>query len=287
MVMEMKISVSSYSFNQYHKAGKLDFLSTITKAHEMGFSAIEFTDIICNGQAERIEIAKKLRARADGLGMEINAYAVGADLHRANEAENYAEVEKIKNALDIAKILGAPVLRHDACRSVPREGRVRSFDAMLPTIAENARRITEYGQSLGIMTCVENHGYVAQDSDRMERLFNAVDHENFGLLVDIGNFSCVDEDNVRAVSRVAPYAIHAHAKDFYLTGEKRDGYGQTRGCNYFKGAVIGEGDVNVARCIAVLKKAGYDGYLSIEFEGSEDCIYGIQRGKEYLEGLNL
>ncbi len=285
MVIRMKISVSSYSFNQYHIAGKLDLLSTVTKAHEMGFSAIEFTDIICRDQAERCEIAKALRERADGLGMEINAYAVGANMYHATEAENDAEVERIKNALDIAKTLGAGVLRHDVCRSVPREGRVRSFDAMLPTIAKNARRIAEYGQSLGIKTCVENHGYVSQDSDRMERLFNAVDHENFGLLVDIGNFSCVDEDNVRAVSRVAPYAIHAHAKDFYLTGERREGYGQTRGCNYFKGSIIGEGDVDVARCIAVLKKAGYDGYLSIEFEGDEDCIYGIRKGKEYLGSI--
>ena len=154
---------------------------------------------------------------------------------------------------------------------------------MLPTIAANARTVTEYAQSKGIMTCVENHGYIAQDSDRMERLFNAVDHPNFGLLVDVGNFCCVDEDNVTAVSRVAPYAIHAHAKDMHLRKEPEPGYGQTRGCNYFKGAIIGNGDVDVARCIKVLKRAGYDGYLSIEFEGSEDCIDAIRQGIEFLK----
>ena len=157
---------------------------------------------------------------------------------------------------------------------------------MLPTIAKNAREITEYAAKKGIRTCCENHGFVAQDSDRMERLFNAVAHENFGLLVDIGNFVCVDEDNVTAVSRLAPYAIHAHAKDFYLSREdKGNGCGQTRGCNYFKGAILGEGDVDVKRCINVLKRAGYDGYLSIEFEGSEDCIDGITKGYEYLSKM--
>ena len=117
----------------------------------------------------------------------------------------------------------------------------------------------------------------------MERLFNAVNHENFGLLVDMGNFCCVDEDNVTAVSRVAPYAIHAHAKDMHISKNPQQGYGQTRGCNYFKGAIIGNGDVDVDRCIKVLKRAGYDGYLSIEFEGSEDCIEAISRGFAYLK----
>ena len=35
-----------------------------------------------------------------------------------------------------------------------------------------------------------------------------------------------------------------------------------------------------------MKRAGYDGYLSIEFEGKEDCIYGITTGfanlKKYI-----
>ncbi|MBE6584303.1 MAG: sugar phosphate isomerase/epimerase [Ruminococcaceae bacterium] len=281
----MKISVSSYSFAQYQNAGKLDMITTLEKAREMGFEAIEFTDLPGGDHEKKCELAAKLRKRADELGMDINAHTVSANLYRGNDADNAYEVERIKRKLDVAKILGASVLRHDACWSVPSEGKVRSFDAMLPTIAKNAREITEYAQKLGIKTCVENHGYVAQDSDRMERLFNAVDHENFGLLVDMGNFVCVDENNVTAVSRVAPYAVHAHAKDMYISKTGGEGFGETRGCNYFKGAVLGEGDVDVARCVAVLKKAGYDGYLSIEFEGSEDCIDGIARGFAYLKTL--
>ncbi len=281
----MKISVTSYSFQQYLNAGKTDHLGMIDKAHELGLDGIEFTPLPGETFEERCELAKKLRERADELGMPIVSYTVNADLYKGSDEADKAEVERIKGQLDIAKILGAPVLRHDVCWSVPKTGEVRSFDQMLPTIVKNAREITEYAASLGIRTCSENHGYVAQDSDRMERLFNAVGHENYGLLVDIGNFSCVDEDNVTAVSRVAPYAIHAHAKDFYLSKDKKEGYGQTRGCNYFKGAILGEGDVDVKRCVEVLKRAGYDGYLSIEFEGSEDCIEGISKGHEYLKSL--
>ena len=35
----------------------------------------------------------------------------------------------------------------------------------------------------------------------------------------------------------------------------------------------------------ILKRAGYDGYCSIEFEGSEDCIEGIAKGFENLKGM--
>jgi sugar phosphate isomerase/epimerase len=35
--------------------------------------------------------------------------------------------------------------------------------------------------------------------------------------------------------------------------------------------------------VAILKRAGYDGYLTVEYEGAEDCIAGIARGKNNLE----
>ena len=281
----MKISVTSYSFQQYLNAGKIDHLGMIDKAHEIGIEGIEFIPMPGETFEERCGLAEKIRQRADEIGMPIVSYTVNADLYKGNPEADAAEVKRIKEQLDIAKILGVPVLRHDVCWSVPKAGAVRSFDQMLPTLAKNAREITEYAATLGIRTCSENHGQVAQDSDRMERLFNAVNHENYGLLVDIGNFICVDEDNVTAVSRVAPYAIHAHAKDFYISSEKKEGWGQTRGCNYWKGSIIGEGDVNVKKCVEVLKRAGYDGYISIEFEGSEDCIEGITKGYEYLKSI--
>ena len=157
---------------------------------------------------------------------------------------------------------------------------------MLPTIAANARRLANYGEKLGIRTCSENHGYVAQDSDRVERLFNAVAHDNYGLLVDMGNFLCVDEDPARAVSRVAPYAVHVHAKDM-MVREKPFGKEmlKSRGARYVYGAVIGEGDVPVQRCLDILKKSGYDGFVTIEYEGTEDCLTGIERGLKNLRAM--
>lgn len=283
----MEISVSSYSFQALIDAGKITQEEALLEAQKLGFHYIEFIDLVpCKDASyeDQVESAKRIRKNADALGMKINAYTIGANLYQETEEARKNEVERVKKQLDIAKILGAPVLRHDACWQLGKTGNSRSFDLMLPTIAKSAREITEYAQTLGIRTCTENHGSIAQDSDRMERLFNAVNHDNYGLLVDMGNFVCADEPSAHGVSRLAPYAIHVHAKDMrVLPGDSGAQGGPTRGGNIFQGTIIGEGQVPIRQCLRILKQAGYDGIVSIEYEAGGDCIDGIRRGKENLE----
>ena len=80
----MKLSVSSYSFQQAIKAGKMTQFDTIAAAKEMGLNAIEFIDLtpvygVKPTLEEQKEYAVKLRAEADRLGMDINAYTIGAN----------------------------------------------------------------------------------------------------------------------------------------------------------------------------------------------------------------
>ncbi len=287
----MKISVSSYSFEQKICDGKMEMIDCLEKAKEIGLDTVDFTDLHIGdnrNHEDMAEYAKQIRAKADELGMNIHAYYASAHLYHETDEDNARVVEETCRKLDLAAILGCKVFRHDVTYHL--RGKGRSFDLQLPTLAENCRRISDYAMGLGIKTCVENHGYIAQDSDRMERLFNAVNHENFGLLVDFGNFCCADEDNARAVSKVAPYAVMVHAKDmhYYKGDETNPGNcWNTRGGAWFRGAIIGQGDVPVKQCLRAMKFAGYDGYVCIEFEGKEDCILGITEGfatlKKYIE----
>ena len=280
----MKTSVSSYSFAQYVSSGKMTQFDCVSKAKEMGFDAIEFTNIITHDGEDAKTIAKKIRDEADRVGIDINAYTISACLYQETDEDSEKEVARLKEQLEIAKILGAKVMRHDVCYKLGTSGNSRSFDLMLPTIAKNARMVTEYAETLGIKTCTENHGFIAQDSYRVEKLFNSVAHDNYGLLVDVGNFLCADEDPITAVSRVAPYAFHAHVKDFRFSKTPFDNGGlMTRGANYLIGCTIGEGIVPVKQCLAILKRAGYDGYISLEYEGTEDCMLGISRGLENIK----
>ena len=59
----------------------------------------------------------------------------------------------------------------------------------------------------------------------------------------------------------------------------------SRGGNFWRGAIIGHGNVPLLPCIRTLKRAGYAGVLSIEFEGIEDPLMGTELGQANLRRL--
>ena len=285
----MKTSVSSYSFSHWMRTKGETQLSVMAKAKEYGFDAIEFTDLTPPEGVSQADYALQLRAEAEKLGLEISGYSIGADLMAGSNGNIEAEIQRVKAQVDIAALMGCKVMRHDAASGKFPNGReYRGFRDAVDLIADGCRKITEYAATKGVRTCVENHGYFCQDSDRVELLVNTVAHPNFGIQVDMGNFLCADESPVTAVSRCAPYAFNAHAKDFLLKSGQEDmpeGFFQTRGGNSIRGTVIGHGTVPVKQCVAALKRAGYDGYLTLEFEGPERIDFAIPAGARLLRKL--
>ncbi len=283
----MKYAVSSYSFSQYINSGKLTTFSCIEKAKELGFDAIEFVDFGFPEDEAPREYAGKLAEEAKRVGIEISNYAVGADFLAGSGGDLYKEVERLCEQVEIARILGCPTMRHDVTGGVT-EHVYQGYENVLERLALGCRRVAEYAGQYGIRTMTENHGYFSQDSLRVEKLINTVASDNFGWLVDMGNFLCADDDPAVAVGRAARYAFYVHAKDFIVKdGQQPDpgkGFFSSRGGNYLRGTIVGHGDVPVVTCLRALKRAGYEGYLSIEFEGMEDCIDGISIGLENLKG---
>jgi len=286
----MKTSISSYSFNYLMKNSGETQLSVISKAKELGFDAIEFTDLCPPENISINEYAKMLKAEADKQGIEISCYSVSADLLSGSDGDLEKEIEKIKEKVDIAEVLGVKLMRHDATFSFLKNERgYKGFVNVIDRLAEGCRKITEYAKSKGIRTMVENHGLFCQDSDRVEMLVNKVANENFGLLVDVGNFLCVDENPATAVGRCAPYAFNVHIKDFIFKSGvddfPRDVFLQTRSGNFIRGTVIGHGVVPIKQCVSILKRIGYDGYLTLEFEGFEEINFALTQGFKYIKSL--
>jgi sugar phosphate isomerase/epimerase len=278
-IKNMKTCVSSYSFSKYMKETGCDLIAVATKAKELGFDAIEFTELPGD---DKIALAKKLRAHCDEIGLPIAAHSLGADFINH---DTEAEIKRVCEAIDVAAILGAGSVRHDVCYALKAD-HLYSYREAIKEMAPAIRRITEYGASKGIRTTTENHGYIFQDPERVEALILAVGHENYGWLCDIGNFLCADCDVVRAVSTAAPYTYHVHVKDFLMKSgafDKPEGFFDTRGGNYLRGTILGHGEVPVATAIKALKRAGYDGYVSLEFEGMEENIPALEAGLSFLK----
>ncbi|MBE6542331.1 MAG: sugar phosphate isomerase/epimerase [Ruminococcaceae bacterium] len=288
----MKTGVSSYSFGKYASKDNLGYLGVIEKAAEMGFEGIDFVD---GYHMNDIQNADRMREKAAECNIEIVAFTLGADLMNPKNGLD-DEIKRMQGYIDYAARAGAKYVRHDVAHGYDNSIKhSRGYDNALPTIANACRELTKYAEQKGIKTMTENHGFFSQDSARVEKLINTVAHDNFGFLLDIGNFMCADEDPTLAVSIMAPYAFHVHAKDFhYKSGmdvNPGNGWFRTRANNYLRGAIIGHGDAKVYQSIEILKNAGYDGYLTVEFEGMEDNILGIKEGlanlKRFIESRNI
>lgn len=285
----MKLGVSLYSFHGYTDPSSLGVKGCIDKVKELGGEGVDIVEgPAFETQEEYLAYAKDIGDYLKQVGIEACCFCVGSDFINGSDGDLQKEIERVKGRVDIAAAYGCKFMRHDATPGfvLAKRNYGKGFDDALPRLVEGYRAVTEYAQTNGIKTCIENHGFFAQDANRVEKLINAVAHPNFGALVDIGNFSCADEYNPASVGIMAPYAIHAHAKDFHIksgNGENPGaGFFQSRGCNYLRGAIIGHGDVPVRQCINALKRAGYDGYLMVEFEGMEDPIQGISVGLDNL-----
>lgn len=284
----MKTCVSSYSFSAYSDKTGASQKDLIKKAKELGFDAIEFIDLSPENGLTQLQYAEILREESEKVGLPIANYTIGADFLNCDDFGK--EVERLCTQVDIAKILGAKGMRHDATVGYKSEEKAyKGFAEALPVLADGCRQVTEYAKSQGIVTMVENHGFFCQESSRVERLVGAVGSPNFGWLVDVGNFLCGDDDPAVAVGRAAPMAKYVHVKDFHIkSGSELDpgkGFFTTRGGTYLRGAILGHGNVPVLQCLKTLSRNGYDGYVSVEFEGMEDNIPALEICLENLKNM--
>lgn len=290
--MKLKLGISLYSFHGYSAETKLGVKGCIDKVKEFGGEGIDIVEgPRFDTQEEYINYAVDIGDYCKKSGVEAMCFCVGSDFLYGSGGDIDAEIERVKKRVDVAKAYGCRFMRHDATGGYPAALKhSRGFENALPRLVKGYKSVTEYAREQGIKTCVENHGFFAQDAERIEKLINAVADDNFGVLIDIGNFSCADEYNPRSVGILAPYAFHAHAKDFHIKSgngdSPGDGFFHSRGGNYLRGSIIGHGDVPVRQCINALKRASYSGYLMIEFEGMEDPLTGISVSMKNLKRLS-
>ncbi len=283
----MKIGLSTYSLLQAVKSGALTPLDLLDWIAARGGAHAEIVPI---GFEVTDDMADQFRERAERLNIEISNYLIGADFIKNDGAGYEREVERVLRQVDVAKRLGVSLMRHDVAWRPPVDSSIWQFEEDLPQIVTACQRIADYAQSLGIATTVENHGYFVQHSDRVLRLVHAVNRPNFRLTVDVGNFLCVDEDPVAAVQKCLPYAAMVHLKDFYVRYDQTSpghGWFPTVGGHFLRGAMVGHGDVRLRDIVTVIKRAKYDGFVSVEFEGLEEsrlaCEEGLKNAKALLE----
>lgn len=278
----MKWGISTYSLSRAIITQQMTVPDVIEWTKEIGGEHVEIVPIGYN-LTQQPELIPAIRRKAEQVGIAISNYTVSANFVCADEADFQQEIARVKQEVDIANELGVKLFRHDVASRPPEQASIVHFQNDLPKLAEACRQIADYAADYGITTSLENHGFYMQASERVESLIHAVGRPNFKTTLDIGNFMCVDESSVKGVRNNIGLASMIHLKDFYLRPNHLNpgqGWFQTAGGDFLRGAIIGQGDIDMREVLRIIKASGYDGYISIEFEGMEDCHTGTLFGFE-------
>lgn len=281
----MKLGISSYSLYGALKSGEMDILGVIDWIADQGGEHVEIVPLGFELTGHP-ELTEAVREKAAGRGIAISNYAIGANFVTDSEEAYRQEIDRVLREVDTAAQLGVKRMRHDVARS--ENTSISHYSRQLDRLAAACRTIADYAAKYDIVTSVENHGYFIQASDRVQMLLHAVDRPNFRTTLDTGNFLCVDEDPVAAVTNNLPYASMVHVKDFYRRPSYQNpgtGWFKTANGNYLRGAIAGHGDIDIREVLRLIKASGYDGFISLEFEGLEECRTGTKLGFDNVKRL--
>lgn len=284
----MQFGFSSYSFYQYLRDGRMSMLDVIdwiakSDATHMEIATVSLSPEISNDTSDLpsdTTLVAAIKQRAADTGVVLSNLVVPGDLLGTKE-EVAANMERLKRHLDLAADLGIGLFRHDVAKWAHRAKDVPEFEKLLPRMVDGAKEIAQYAAQYGIVSSVENHGLLMNGSERVRRLIHLVDEPNFKTTLDVGNFVSVDENPVVAVAENAPYASIVHLKDFYIRRTNPgQGWNRTPGGQYMLGSIVGFGDLDMPAIIRGVVDSGFDGFISIEFEGIEDALLGAAQGLE-------
>lgn len=268
----MKLSLSMYSCLRAVQAGQLDLSGFVDYAAAQGVAGVELLDIFWS-DVER-ELPQVKRRIADA-GLETAVYSISNNFIQPEADARAAELADLRRGVDIALELGVDLLRvfsGSARDDVSQdEGEAWILDGLSAGAA--------YAEARGLTLALENHGRFAGRSDQVRAIIEQVGSPALRVNFDTGNFLPVGQDPVEAARELADWTVLVHLKDIRLAGANEVGH-VFAGPDGRKltGSIIGDGLVDLAGVRAIMAAAGYAGWWSLEYEGSEDALnVGVPR----------
>jgi len=255
------IAVSTYSFWQFREEAKVPIERCIDLAAEMGFDAVEILEMQMDRTDNAYVQSLKRRALVNGLAL------CGLSSHQGflspDAAKRKQNVDRTIASIELAYRLGIPTVRVNT----GRWGSIKDFDELMrlrgiepplpgyteedgfPWVIESFRECLPAAEKCGVVLGLENHWGLGRTPEGVLRIVEAVKSPWLQVTLDTGNFL---DDPYERLERIAPKATFVHAK------------------TYYGGGIWYAVELDYARIAAMLRKAGYRGYVSLEYEGRED-----------------
>lgn len=254
----LRLALAAYGFRQFFRynqgkpqrpadeARALSIASFIDLAADLGCDGAELTSYYFDPAATTADLLA-LRRQAFLRGIAISGTAVGNNFARPRGAELDAEIVRVKAWIDQAALIGAPHVRVFAgpvARDLPRAEAAANCIAALEDCADHAG-------SRGVMLGLENHGGIVTTAAELLELVRAVKSPWLGVNLDTGNFHSADP--YADLERCAPYAVNVQ----YKVEMQRAAGGPLE-------------PADAARVARILRDAGYQGFVALEYEAAAD-----------------
>jgi len=281
-----KFGASLYCISRNIISGKITPIEAIEWLCQNGAEVIEIVPFGFDPLADK-DLSTRMKATADKYNTPIDNYSLNANFLRISQPQWEAEQTRVKAHIDIAHQLGATTFRCDCTdyRRPMSANQIEIFYQELPMIVTSYDALCAYAKPLGITILLENHGFHVNGTDRVRQVLKSVKADNFGHQLDVGNFICMDDKPEIATKKMLPFATTIHMKDFYVRNNDpgdatqfdcSGAWFRSAGGQYLRGAITGQGDLDMLDIIKSVKTAGFNGNIYIEYEGMEDCYYGTK-----------
>lgn len=241
-------------------APKCDIFEVIELFKSIGYDGIEVR-VAADGQidSEKLtdEEARKIDAAARAKGMEFSCLtSYYQNFVKMEEREDV--IRNLKRVIEIAALLHCPLVRvYGGVEPFSQPG--VWFNDVWSRTVDGIRRTAEYAAKFGVRICIETHiGSLTMSVRDTVRLIEDVNMANVGMLLDYAWVELAGvETGAEAIRKAARHIFHVHIKDWTL---------ESRIPLKKKSCLMGEGTVRWQEALEELKKVGYTGYVSDEYE---------------------
>ena len=252
----MKLGCICGCFNRSFDAGAMDqfrFLEVCARTFRV--TGAELQDI--HFPETRPAYRQRLRRVAGDLGLTLIGIGVHNDFGRADTTWRQSEIVKVKQWIEVAADIGAGHVRVFAGH--PEGPVAERWPAMILAL----REVADFAGAAGVRLALENEAGFTPSATEHLRIVEEVGSPALQPLLDTGNY----RDGWSSVERTAPHAAHVHAKFWQVDPA---------------GA---EPTMDYPALLAGLRRRGYAGWISFEYEAAEAEETGIPRAFAYLRRL--
>lgn len=268
-----RIATSTYSYWRFRDDSKLSIEECIDLAAEAGFDGVEILHI--QMQDESNAALQRIKRRAFSHGLDLCGFSTHQSFVKPDPVERQRNVQHTIRCIELAYALGIPTIRVNT----GRWGTAGSFDELMANkgiepqlegytdddgfgwVIEGLSKCLPTAEKCGVVMGLENHWGLGRTADGVLRVLRAIDSPWLKATLDTGNFL---ERQYEQYEQLAPEAVLVQAK------------------TYYGGGTWYTLEIDYDRVAAILRGAGYSGYISLEFEGKEPHQTAIPKSLEML-----